>query len=240
MNIDSLVRDPKEIDKRLTVINNNLVALEKLKVIFPENYIGTPLCHMGDEIKMLAMFGIVADDKYYGVSKACALMVTEPTTINVITIKGEKYMEFGYDPGAKIIKNQNLLRTATLVYRIYSHFVVAGNYPWYFDEADVAFMFDTALSHGNANLRANVSLLALLAAVVSRQLKNKTLFHRHDPNLGTPGYDQKPFFIPLRSISLGTTNTTSKLLGNYFSEALTSALTTRSTQHESIETILRN
>lgn len=232
MIIDQLERNPEKIHQRLVEVNDDLIALKEVKIIFPESYVKTPLCVIGREIKIVAIFGIIAEDKYYGVSKADALMITEPSRINVITINGEKYMEFTYDPGAKVIKNRNLVRTATLVYRIYSWFIVAGNYPWYFNEDDVAFLFDTALSHGGANLRANSSLLELLAAVITRQSSNKTLFYRHNP-VG------KPHFIPLRSIALGTTNTTTKLLGNYFGEALTSALTTTSTQHESIEMLLR-
>lgn len=239
MIVSNMTRNAEEIHKRLTPVNDDLVALDNIKIIFPENYVGTPLCHMGDVIKIVAIYGLVVDDKYYAVSKACALMVTEPSAINIINIDGKKYVEFSYLPGDKVIKNQNLVRTSTLVYRIYSHFVVSGNYPWYFDEADVAFLLDTAESHGNAKLRANTSLLELLAAVVSRQKENKTLFFRHNPRLAEPGNTEKPYWIQLRSVSLGTTNTASKVLGNYFGEGLTSALTTRSTAHESIESLLR-
>ena len=49
----------------------------------------------------------------------------------------------------------------------------------------------------------------------------------------------KPVFIPLRNVALGASNVTAALLGNYFSDAMTSILIKESTNTESIEELLR-
>lgn len=240
MDVSSLIRDSAKVQSTLQEVGNDLIAIKPCKVYFPEHYIGTELGSMDGVIKVLGMFGITVDDTYYAVSKACALIETDPSIINTVVVGNIKYMEFSYAVGDKVIKNLNLLRSGTLVYRIYNEFITNGKIPWYFSYEDLGFIFDTALVHGNANLYTDSAMLELLAASMARQRDDKFQFFRHDARLQASITEVlTPVFVALKSVAFGATNTMAKLMGNYFSEGVTSALTTNSTSNESIEDLIR-
>lgn len=238
MDITKLVRDPTKVHEALKRVGQALVAIKPIKIYFPESYLGSELGSNADNIiKVVAIFGIVVEDKYYGVSSACALFQTEPTSTNITIVNNERYMEFSYGIGSKLFTNVNLVRTSTIVYRIYVEFISKGNVPWYFSESDLAFLFSTALLHGNANLNANSSLLELLSTVISRLRLDKTQFYRFVTNA-----KEKPVYIPLNSVILQAQGALSKTLGAYFSDGLTSALAnpdTETTELDLLENVLR-
>lgn len=239
MDIKHLVRDATRVHKVLKEVNGSLVTSQPCKIYVPESYMTSELGGIEDMVHVVAIFAIVIEDKYYAVSKACALFHTKPSHMSVVTIDNEKYMEFAYNANDKIFENINLVRTGTLVYRIYNEFIAKGKIPWYFTYSDLSFLFDTALLHGNADLRANSSLLELLATTMARQKQDKSKFFRHSTELKNQHSHSRPWFIPLRFAALQATNTTAKLLGSYFSDSLSSALVNKSENVESIETLLR-
>jgi len=240
MDISHLIRDPVKVKEALKEINNSLIAIHPCKIYIPEHYIGAELGNIAEETYILATYGIVVEDKYYGVSRACALMQIEPSGSNTVEIQGLKYLEFSFNKGDAVIKNLNLVKTGTLVYRVYVDIISKGKVPWYFNQEDLGFIFDTAKEHANADLHTDSALLELIASSMARQKSNKTKFFRHDNQLKSVAkLTHKPSFIPLMSVSLQVVNTTSKLLGNYHSEAITSALVNPSTESSSLEELLR-
>lgn len=236
MNIDHLVRDRKKIHEALKEVNNSLIALKPVKIYFPENYLNNELSMVSDIIKVIGVFGITLDDKYYAISDACAMIQTEPSSSNTVEINKVKYIEFSYDVGSKVITNLNLVKTGTLVYRLYVDMDSKGNVPWYINDEDLAFIFETADYHAGANLHADSSLIELLSTVMTRQAKNKFLFYRHqDPNDHT-----KPVEIGINSVAYQSSNTLAKVAGAYFSQGLTSALVNPSEgKPELLESLLR-
>lgn len=240
MNIDHLVRDKTKIHAALKEVNNTLVAVKPCKIYIPDHYVGAELGNIAEDISIVGIYGIAVDDKYYGVSNACALLQIEPSSSNTVEINGTKYMEFYFDVNDKVVKNLNLIRLTTLVYRIYVEIISKGKVPWYLSYHDVCFIFDTALSHGNVDLMADSAMLELLASVLARQRSDKSKFFRHLDGLKDTDLKTKPTYVALKSVQYQSTNTVAKLMGNYFSEGLSAALVHESTTNESIETLLRS
>ena len=240
MNVDHLIRDKVKVHNALKEEGNSLVATKPLKVYFPESYLSSELGNLDHSLHSIAIFGIVVDDKYYATSSACAMCELAPSTTNTVSINGTSYLELHFAIGDKVMVHIDLVKSGPLVYRIYNEFIAKGKIPWYFTYKDLAFLFGTALSHGGANLRADSSLLELIASVLARQKKDKFLYFRHSPELLDLNADPKPVFIPLKSVSLNATSTSSKLLGNYFSEAVTGALITKTESTEDLEKLLRS
>ena len=239
MDVSHLVRNADEVKKRLKKTNGVLYATKPVKIMVPEAYMGAGLGSVDGHVSILATYFISDGERHYGVSKACALMNTEPSITTLVDIGSEKYYEFTYNAGDKVVSNVNLICTKTLVYRIYNYFIAKGKVPWFMSYDDMCFLLDTSLIHANVNLRADSALLELIAAVMARQKVDKMKFFRHDPKLAEPHYDAKPVFMPLKSVAFGVSGTTAKLAGNYFSEAVTSALVYPSEKVEAIEEILR-
>lgn len=232
MDISGLKRNPDRVHSALKEVGDSLIAQTECRVYVPEHYMGTELGSMGNTIHMLGVFAIVVDG-VYAVSKALSMVETTPASLNVVTIDGDKYMEFYYAPGDVVIANLNLVKITTLVFRAYSEFYAKGKVPWYLDYNDLCFLFDTSVLHGGANLGVPSSVIEMIAGSITRDSKDRMVHYRHTDQ------SADPTFIPLRSVAYGATNTTSKLLGAYFAEGVTSALVTQSTRNEPIEDLLR-
>ena len=239
MNVNHLIRNAAAVHNALMEIDGKLIAKKACKIYVPEHYVSSALGSIDEEIHIVGIYGITVDDTYFGVSRACALMQIDPSSSNVVDINGSKYMEFTFAVNDVVIKNLNLIRTGTLVYRIYNEIIAKGKIPWYFNYSDLCFLFDTAKIHGNADLHADSALLELIASSMARQREDKAKFIRHDPKLEDTAYLPLPVYIPLQSVAFNATTTTSKILGSYFNEGLTSSLVTPTTEISSVEDLLR-
>lgn len=239
MDFSKLNRNADKVKTKLKEVESDgsLITLEPCKIYIPEFYSNTELCTATNDISFLAVFAIVYDNSYYGVSSACALFNTVPSQRNTVTIENEKYFEFSYEAGDKIMTSCELIRSKTIVYRIYNEIISKGKVPKYLEYDDLAQIFSTARLHANVNLGADSALLELLAMVMARVKGDLNKFFRHLTKFGN---DVKPAIIGLNSVSYQAVNTTAKYLGNYHNEAVTSALVHKSENVESIEKALRN
>ncbi len=238
MDISNLIRDADKVRACLKKDNGGIRAIKPCKLYFPNWYVNTELCGIDDEVRVIGIFAIVVDDKYYSVSKADALIITEPFTTNIVEINGDSYMELVFTPGDMVLKNINLIRTGTLVYRIYNEIVAKGNVPWYFNLMDLCFVFDTAQLHGGVNLNTDSAILELIASCMARQKNDISKYYRHQ-TFGKADDVKNLKFISLNNVAHQASDTTSKLLGAYFNTGVTSALVTQNNHTESIETVLR-
>ena len=239
MEIKGLIRNPEAAHSALKEVKDSLIAVKRCRIYIPESYIGGPLGSIEDSIRIVGIYGIVVEDKYYAVSSALAIMEIEPSATNVVTIDNIKYMEFTFEVGDTVIRNINLIRTGTLVYRIYNEIIAKGKIPWYLQYKDLCLLFTTAYIHGNANLQGDSAILELIASSMARQKDDRTKFYRLQPGLNAKEDKIGPAFIPLRYVGMQATSTVARLLGAYFQEGVTSALISPSTRTESIEDILR-
>jgi hypothetical protein len=244
MIISELKRDREKIvgQFKLDKIGEDEVfrTVSGCKIHIPSVYPDAELAIIGEQIKIIGMHVIIVDDLYYALNETLALMEITPSTTTTITIEDKNYLEFEFAPGSVVYKNLNLVQIGTLVYRFYKNLIAMGNVPWYFkkDKDTMSFIFKTALLHGGADLKMNSAALELLAAHMARNPENLAEFFRHYINRAKRE-SVSPEFISLMNVAYGATNTTAKLAGNMFGDAVTSALVTPSKTTEEIETILR-
>lgn len=239
MDPKQLVRDPAKVHSALIDKNNQLIALRGVRIYTPLRYRERKLANIGTDIRTVGIFGIVVDDKYYGVSKACAMMTLTPDTTNVVEIDGVEYYEFGFDPGSVVCPNTNLVKTDTLVYFIYDEIVAKGHIPWYFSYEDLGKLFLSSKETAGVKIGSSNVILEMIAASISRNPKDLTKFYRHQIRSIGDLITNPPSYIPFRSIIYGATNTTARLLGAYFDDNLLSALVNPSEKVEGIESLLR-
>ena len=132
-----------------------------------------------------------------------------------------------------------LVKQATLVYKIFDEFIARGRTPWYLDYNDLAKLFMSADRHAGVNLSTSHAILEMFAAAICRDSADKTKYYRHTVSSQDEIHTRPPVVIALRNITHGATNTTAKLLGSYWNEGLTSALVNPSMKVEAIEELLR-
>lgn len=219
--------------------DGSVLTTKGCKIYIPERFAEKELAVIAAETYICGIFAIVVEDKYYGVSTANAMMRIKPSLISTVKFGEDTYLEFTFDPGAVVFATLDLIKNDTLVYRIFDEIIAKGRVPWYLSYDDLAKLFETSAYHAGVNLQGSHAILEMIAAAVARNPKDRTKYYRHGVVNQSDKYDHPPVLIPLRSITLGTTNTTSKLLGSYWDQGLNSALTNPSTKTENIEDLLR-
>lgn len=210
------------------------------KILIPERYTEKGLATIGADIFIVGIFAIVIDDTVYGVSKTNAMMQIKPSIISTVKFDGDHYLQFDFEPGSVVIETTQLVKDDSLVYRIFDEHISKGKIPWYLDyQKDLGGLFDSSGYHAGLDFGANHVILEMIAAAITRDAKNPVTYYRHLLKDESDLKKKEPVVIPLRSVTYGATNTTSKLVGSYYADGLTAALVNPADKVEKIESLLR-
>lgn len=240
MDFSKLSRDSNKVhDALYESESGQLIAKKLCRIYLPARYAQRKLATISNQIRVMSIFAMVAEDKYYTVYIVNAISQLTPTSIAVIKIKGDEYYEFTFEPGAVIMPNMNLVKTDILAYYVYDEIIAKGNVPVFFDYSDLGKLFATSIKHAGISLGPNNVAIELIAASISRQKDDRTKYYRHQITDIKQERLNPPVFIPFRSIIYGPTNTTAKLMGAYFDEGLLSSLNNPSSKTEGVEQLLR-
>jgi hypothetical protein len=240
MDVKKLIRDPKRVQAYLEELpDGSLVCKKAVKIYIPARFAERGLAQIGIETYIVGIYAIVVEDVYYGVSLVNAMMPIEPTSTLKIQIDGDDYYEFTFDAGSVVCPSTDLVKTDVLVYKIYDEIISKGRVPWYLGYLELGQIFDTAGYHAGANIGKNQEVTELIISMISRSEKDRNKYYRTTIQSLDELMTNRPAFIPLRSVQYAATNTTNKLAGSYFSDALVSALVNPSDRVERIESLLR-
>lgn len=239
MDITKLVRDPKRVQAYLEELpNGSLVCKKPVKIYIPARFAERGLAQIGIETYIVGIYAIVVEDVYYGVSMVNAMLPIEPTSTLKIQMDGDDYYEFSFDAGSVVVTSTDLVKTDVLVYKIYDEIISKGRVPWYLGYLELGKIFDSARYHAGANIGVNQEVTELIISMISRDARDRNLQYRTQIKDLSELDTNRPAFIPLRSVQYAATNTTNKLAGSYFSDALVSALVNPATRQERLEAIL--
>lgn len=235
------VRNAEKVhDALMETEDGQFLAKKRICIYIPEFYLDKDLAEISSNIYTLGVFLMVVEDQFFAVSNALAKIRIKPTVISTVTLKGEKYLEFAFDPGSVVIADRELIRDDFLVYLVFDTFISKGRAPWFLDyRLDMGALFESAGYHGGLNLGNNHVMLDVIAASVTRQKEDPRLYYRHAINTMDDLVRKEPVIIALNNVAYGATNTVARLIGAYFGEGLNSALVTPSEKVERLESILR-
>lgn len=240
MDPTRLTRDASKVHAALrTTADKAVVALKPVKIYIPERYLEKNLASVGAITSIVGIFAITVDDKYYGVSTTNAMLQITPSATATVKLDGETYLEFSFEAGSTVFKTVDLLRNDVLVYYIFDMFIAKGRIPWYLNYYDVLELFSTADRFAGVRLGPSHAILEMIASAIARDPSDRTKFYRHTVKTNDEVLKRPPAIVALRSIGLGATNTTARLMGAYWNEGLTSALVNPSDRVENIEELLR-
>jgi hypothetical protein len=240
MNPRQLVRDPARVLACLKELpDGRLVTTKGCKIYIPSRFAERGLASISIDTHIVGIYAIVVEDKYYGVSMVNAMIRIDPTSTMKIDIDEEEFYEFEFEPGATVIHSLQLVKTDTLVYKIYDEILAKGRAPWYLGYAELGKLFDTAKKHAGANIGQNHEVTELIVSIIARNAKDRHRYYRTTVKSMDDLQKNPPAIIPLRSVTYAATNTTNKLAGSYFSDGLVSALNHPAEREERIERLLR-
>jgi hypothetical protein len=240
MDISKLERNPEKVHAYLKELPDmRLVTTKGVKMLIPSRYAERGLAQIGVETYIVGICAIVVDDKYYALLMVNAMVRVEPTSSMKIMIDEDEYYEFYFEPGSTVMSSLLLVKTDTLVYKIYDEIFSKGRVPWYMTYQDMGKLFDTAVLHAGANVGKNHEVTELLVSLIARDENDRHKFFRQTLQSAADLKKKKPAVIPLRSVTYAATNTTNKLAGSYFHDGVVSALNSPSERVERIEGVLR-
>lgn len=219
--------------------DGSIIAVKPTKIYVPERFVEKQLVIVGAETFIVGIFAQVVEDKYYAVFLGAAMFHVEPTSIATVKFNGDSYLELSFDPGARILVSQEVVQDRLITYRIYDEIISKGHMPWYMGYDDRIQLLFTADRLAGVGMLANHAMLELNAAAISRAPANINQYFRHAVENYEEVDHQLPTTIPLMSVSHGTTNTVSRIMGSYLEQGLNSSLINPSTQVQNIERLLR-
>ena len=232
-------RNKEVILSKMQTRGEQVLAKSELKVLCPMRWMEGHLGTIEEDVRLVGFF-LITDGTHYAVSRCCASVVLSPQHFNTVTVDDVKYYEFGFDKSSVMIKNTQVVKLGTMVFRIYEEFFSKGYIPPYFSLNDVNNIFLSAEKYGGVKFPVDYAIAEMIASALPKSLKSSFVHRRNDAtgredmNYGEANY------IGINNVAYGATNTISKLLGNYPNESITSALAHPSERLESIDKHLRS
>lgn len=232
-------RNPSKVKANLKVTDDGAVyTTAPCTIQIPERYATRHLASIGNEVFILGFFALIMEDSYYAVSTTAAMMRITPSGTDTVVIDDVPYYEFSFDAGDRVIYSTDLVRNDTLTYYIYDEHVAKGRVPWYFTYEDLGRIFLTDRLHAGTDLGSPV-VSDLIISTTTRNPEDLSQLYRHEYKGGDYSQKNPPKVIPFRSVIWNTSDTTSKLIGAYFTDSINSALVNHSDRVERIEELLR-
>lgn len=232
-------RNKARVDAAYKQVGTTLIALEPLKVYFPERFVERDLAKIEDVCYVLGFFAVVTEDNYYASSMVTAMMRMEPDRIGKAVIDDVPYIEFQFNKGSKFIASTDVVMNDNLPHRVYTELYSKARVPWYYDYDDIPAFFVNTRKYNGVRTADDPAIWEYIGAAMCRDPDDPTRYYRQRPTVRSDIKTKPPYYVALRNVSYGANNVVSKLSGSYFDDGVTSALTNPSDREERIETMLR-
>lgn len=189
---------------------------QPVNIEFPKWYQDKQMFDISDNTYLYGVFSLHCGDKY-SVSVIPTVLVTAPIMITEVDRNGEPYLQLRYGKGDKIIESEKVIQHSFLSFNFFNSNFMQGKVPWFLEHEDLCRIMDNMVQYAASNLGANLVSNEVVVSFITRSKKNLSKFYRINP-------DGEYTYIDLMDVRHSTLSTLSKFAGNYFDEALVSAL----------------
>lgn len=224
MDASHLVRDSGDIAKVLKVVDDKLVAGVALDIHLPIRYVAAKLAVIGKRTTSVAIFPVIYGNKY-AVCNICSSLELSIQSLSSTMIQGEEYYILHYEAGEIVSPNINMVVSDDDVYNIFNEFIGKAKLPWFMNYEDLGKCIAGAHYYGGITLSGTNAVIELIVSSIARSANNPNTCYRNAISKMSDQVVHPVVVLPFRSVIAGTTNTMGKLIGSYFDEGLTSALT---------------
>lgn len=237
MDFFTLQRDPRTVEDSFKEVGNSLLTKTGCKIYFPKSFIERNLAKQTDRIDTIGYCAIVVDGRY-GVMTVPAMIPFSPRFTNQIPVGDDLLIEMIFEPNSIVIPDLDLVKDETLTYYIYTEFVGRGNVPPYMSYFDLGNLFRDAKRYAGISIGFTPAVFELLVANISRFEGDLTTYYRQKMVDNESPFVDPPVYIGMSNVTLNATNTTARLIGSNYEDALTAALVNPSTRNETTEDLL--
>lgn len=239
MKKSDYIRSKERVDACLKLSGEALIATEPVRIQVPERFADRGLALIEDVTTLLGFMAIITQDNFYAACTQTNMIRTEPDRIGKVIVDDVRYIELHYDKGSKVIANINLVMNDNLPHPIYTENWGKGKLPWYYDQEDLALMFANTGRDNGVTIGADPAVLEFGAGRLLRNPDNPVQFYREQPGSKALYKTKEPVIVPLKNVSFGANNLSTKTGGSFYSPGLTSALAHPAERNERVEWFLR-
>ncbi len=237
----NLTRDKSFILSNLVIPEDPtqpVITRKPMKVVFPQRYVDRGMATLGSETSFTGIFATICENRY-SVTKACAMVFSDPVSSRTLNWLGKEYVELSYDEGSAYMTTRDLVKHDQLVYRIYDEFFNKGNIPWFMTYDDVAHIFDTANKHGGTSIADSKEVTHFIVSLISRTRGDLTQYFRTAIETREDLKSIQPAFIAMINAAYAPTNTLNRIAGSYFDEGTVASIVYPTDRVEKLESAYR-
>jgi hypothetical protein len=205
----------------------------KLEIFVPRRYESHGCLTVSDTIKLLAVFDMVLDDTVHLGYYLPSIIVTQPSSNEIINDDGTAFLKFTYYKNDIFMKNHELVKQSFLGYVIFYEFIYLGVRPNFMGYEYVSSIFDDIKEIADVKIPANRVVFEMIASHLHRNTDNVKEYYRYTD------MTQPPTVIPLSDVSHAAISTTARIVGSYFNQAVDSSLVNASDVNSKLEDMLR-
>lgn len=233
-------RNKEAITKVLVKMKDGpVITKANLYCEVPSRFYERGLGSIGDTYSTIGYIPFILETGEYSVMSACSLFDLTPTSVHNIEKDGVAYKKLFFEKGTSVMKSSVVVQTATLVFYVLDEFILKGNVPWYFSYEDLGKIFDNVSKYAGSTVGQSQETVEFIASMITRSKQQKTKYVREVAESFRDVEIDKIYYIALTNVLFAANDTLNKIVGNYFSDGVTSALVTETKKSGKIERILR-
>jgi hypothetical protein len=207
---------------------------QSLELRIPKSFSKHGMLLVGDEVTTLGIMDMIFDDKYHVGLNILGQITIRPSDMGQMTYNGVDYLVLHLKNGDTFMTTNTILQNQQVVYVLWVEFFTSGNNPYWMDYEATLSIFKHVVEMTGSGIGVSRSVFEGIVSHIARDPDDIAVKYRLTDM-------KKPMkLVALKSISMATENTSSKLIGAYFrDEGLTSALRREVDQQQPFENILR-
>lgn len=221
--MQALKRDPKFIQSKLVDKGQQRFVTENAFIDVPKRYLNRNLLEIKDQTFVFGVFALIVGDKY-SVSLIPSMFRTTPLNIQEYKIGETEYVRLVYAKDTCIFENTEVVRKDVLSFNIFDEFWMAGKFPWYIDYEDPVKILDNMVEYAGSNVGRNLFANEITSSFVARVKGDMTKYFRTIAQGPTKDTRDKCAFNGIDDVFYSATSTLAKFAGNYYGDAVVSAL----------------
>lgn len=210
-----------------------VVKTESMQVRIPVSYTKYRMLKIQDTVTTLAIFDI-----YVGTNPPMQLLLPaviemRPSTITQQTIDGIDYAVLTFSRGDVFMCTTRLVQTEYIAYVLFTEFIENARIPSGMTYDQIAFIFDTVVRVTGSKVPAEHAIYEIIFAHLARDSKDISIPYRLTAMTAPPTH------LKLTDIPHVATSVSTKLLGSYLNNSMTTAVINEADHNSDVEDLLR-
>jgi len=236
LNTSGLKRNPDAIKKCFKTIGGSIIATKDIRLIFPERYINKNIATVGSTVRVVSIYAILDNEGNYAVSNVPVMVELTPSNIGEIEASGINKVCY-FEKDSVFAPKNTLIKDDKFLYDLFDEFIINGNVPAFMNYEDISNIIAQARKYAGQGIGDNPVAMEILASIISKSKENDEHYMRQF--IKNKGNNTKIKYIGLKNLYHTFDNTISKLVGNYYSTGVTTAILDKEEKTTNIEEILR-